>query len=269
MKNPAIGSLKEVIHSILSGSDRRIILINPSESVMSNTIKVSYELDNSPSLHILSERSILKSLRRRFLVASRAADLLSNGTLELRITQFEPGNSLFVFSDSVTVLISAGSEAAAVSINDSTFVDVAEDVYGNRWKNGEEFDIRTPALSVVDGSLRDVIGPQIADEFISALDYLEEIGANEFDIVVLILLLAARHNVLQYEISHWGENVGVASSATFSRTKSELEERNLIGSDKVPQDVGRPRFRLKLVDGKIDDNELEELINSAWDAIVY
>jgi DNA-binding MarR family transcriptional regulator len=67
--------------------------------------------------------------------------------------------------------------------------------------------------------------------------------------VTVSLLVAARNRELLYDISRWGEDVGLASKATFSRTKSQLEERGLLDTEKVPIDVGRPRLRLRLTDG--------------------
>lgn len=68
-------------------------------------------------------------------------------------------------------------------------------------------------------------------------------GEDGFDEVVVSLLAAAKHGQLLYDISKLGEDVDVASKATFSRTKTTLEERGLIATEKVPIDVGRPRLR--------------------------
>ena len=62
----------------------------------------------------------------------------------------------------------------------------------------------------------------------------------------LCLLAAARNEQLLYDVSRWGEEVGLASKATFSRTKTALENAGLVGTEKVPIDVGRPRLRLTL-----------------------
>jgi hypothetical protein len=69
--------------------------------------------------------------------------------------------------------------------------------------------------------------------------------------VTLSLLVAARNDVLLYDISKWGEDAGIASKATFSRTKTELEEQGAIETEKVPIDVGRPRLRLRLGDERL------------------
>jgi DNA-binding MarR family transcriptional regulator len=52
-----------------------------------------------------------------------------------------------------------------------------------------------------------------------------------------------------------GEDTGVASKATFSRVKTRLEDRDLIETEKVPIDVGRPRLRLVLVPDDLEDVE--------------
>ena len=69
--------------------------------------------------------------------------------------------------------------------------------------------------------------------------------------MTISLLIAAKNEVLLYDISKWGEDVGIASKATFSRTKSRLEESGVITTEKVPIDVGRPRLRLQLGDGRL------------------
>jgi hypothetical protein len=68
---------------------------------------------------------------------------------------------------------------------------------------------------------------------------------------------------LLYDISKWGEDVGIASKATFSRTKSKLEESDLITTEKVPIDVGRPRLRLKFQNESLASAGPSEIIQVA------
>ncbi|PWG73380.1 hypothetical protein DF186_23370, partial [Enterococcus hirae] len=77
------------------------------------------------------------------------------------------------------------------------------------------------------------------------------------------LLVAAKNDVLLYDISKWGEDVGIASKATFSRTKTKLEDMGLIDTEKVPIDVGRPRLRLKLGDDRLRDANTDQLAGVA------
>jgi hypothetical protein len=62
------------------------------------------------------------------------------------------------------------------------------------------------------------------------------------------LLVAGRHELLLHDLSTWGEELGVASKATFSRGKTALIEDGILTSEKVPIEVGRPRLRLLLTD---------------------
>ena len=75
--------------------------------------------------------------------------------------------------------------------------------------------------------------------------------------------MAAKHEQLLYDISRWGEDAGVASKATFSRTKTHLEERGLLETEKVPIDVGRPRLRLLVGDERLGEVDAEELASVA------
>jgi hypothetical protein len=83
------------------------------------------------------------------------------------------------------------------------------------------------------------------------------------DEVTISLILAARNGELLYDISKWGEDVGLASKATFSRTKSALEDLGLIATEKVPIDVGRPRLRLKFADERLRTASADELASVA------
>jgi hypothetical protein len=72
-------------------------------------------------------------------------------------------------------------------------------------------------------------------------------GRNEkSDEVALAILAGAKREVQLFELSTWGEDVGLASRATFSRVKIALEDRGVIETEKIPIDVGRPRQRLVL-----------------------
>ena len=77
------------------------------------------------------------------------------------------------------------------------------------------------------------------------------------------LLVAAKNEELLYEISKWGEEVGIASKVTFSRTKTMLEERGLIDTEKVPIEVGRPRLRLLLGGECLREADTDEFVSVA------
>ena len=81
--------------------------------------------------------------------------------------------------------------------------------------------------------------------------------------MTISLLVAAKNEALLYDISKWGEDVGIASKATFSRTKTKLEDMGLLDTEKVPIDVGRPRLRLMLGDNRLRDADTDQLASVA------
>ncbi|KPN32124.1 hypothetical protein SY89_02884 [Halolamina pelagica] len=113
------------------------------------------------------------------------------------------------------------------------------------------------------------IGDQSREDFDTVLSSLETArgDGDGLDEVTISLLVAAKNDVLLYDISKWGEDVGIASKATFSRTKTRLEELGLIDTEKVPIDVGRPRLRLKLGDERLHGADAEELASVAQSMI--
>ncbi len=74
----------------------------------------------------------------------------------------------------------------------------------------------------------------------------DAVSDETLDEVTLALLVTARNEGMLYDLSRWGENVGIASKATFSRAKTTLEDEGILDTEKVPIDVGRPRQRLLL-----------------------
>ena len=80
-------------------------------------------------------------------------------------------------------------------------------------------------------------------------------------------MLFRSHELQLYDISRWGEDTGVASKATFSRTKTRLEDRGLIDTTKVPIDVGRPRLRLLLGDERLQEADIDDLASVAQELL--
>jgi len=83
------------------------------------------------------------------------------------------------------------------------------------------------------------------------------------DEVTISLLVAARNGELLYDISKWGEDIGLAARRPSPRTKTTLEDMGLIDTEKVPIDVGRPRLRLMLGDERLEDASTDELASVA------
>ena len=260
----------DIAHVIESGlpSDSDVAyLIDPTPSVLRAMIEVCADTVELPSVRVLADRSLLKTVSDDFPVASNAAELVDRGVLELRVATADAGNALLVTDTSIVAVVSAGEQVAGLVTTDEAFVRGVNETYRTHFEAAESFSLRTPALSAIRSSLDDEFGSAVRADFDAVL---ASVGADDgpgLDEVVISLLVAARSDVLLYDISKWGEDTGIASKATFSRTKTDLEDAGLIETEKVPIDVGRPRLRLRPGDDRLETAEPERLAAVAADLL--
>ncbi|MFB6103400.1 MAG: transcriptional regulator TbsP [Haloplanus sp.] len=251
---------EEILETVFESADE-LLLVDPTAAAVEALTSVTAAADDPPPVRLLADSTLLKEVMDDFIVASNAADHVAADALSLRTWNIGTANSLLVTDDTVWALITVGDRVAALGTDEAAFVDAADKTYDTQWEAASTFDLRTPPLSQVRETLGEEIGADTRDDFDAALDALEAAreAAGEFDEVMLTLLVAARNDVLLYDISKWGEDVGIASKATFSRTKTTLEDEGLIETEKVPIDVGRPRLRLKLNEDRFDEATPAEL----------
>ena len=257
-----IGSM---LSSVFEETDTPIYVVNPSQETISSLMTTLDRQAVGAEVRVLADERTLKDVMDDFLVASTAADLVEAGTLSMRLLETVPNHSVAVTADGVYALVTIGDVVGGLGTDDDAFVDDAEAYYENTWENAEAYSLRTPAISRVRTTLESEIGPETAEDFDSVLGSLATArgDGDGLDEVTISLLVAARNNELLYDISKWGEDVGLASKATFSRTKTKLEDMGLIDTEKVPIDVGRPRLRLMLGDERLEDADGDELATVA------
>jgi len=254
-----------MLSSVFADAEEPVYVVNPSQETISVLVSTLEGIDTTPEIRMLADENTLKDAMDDFLVASPAADLVEAGTLSMRVLATVPNHSVVVTDDRVYALVTVADSISGLGTADNDFVEDAVDHYESTWESAEGFSLRTPAISRVRSSLKTEIGETTAADFDSVLGSLATArGDGEgLDEVTISLLVAARNNELLYEISKWGEDVGLASKATFSRTKTRLEDMGLIDTEKVPIDVGRPRLRLMLGDERLEDADSDELATVA------
>ena len=263
---PEVGRLLE---TALDGASGVVYLVAPSRTTVEAAVDVLTDTDADAdgggiTVRLLADERVLKDVLEDFLVGSLAADLVDAGRLELRTAGLE-SNTLLVSEDRVLAIVDAGDRVGGLGTDESTFVDGVRDRYDATWDDAEEHDLRTPPISRVRNTLRDDLSRGVADDFDAVMGSLETArgDGDGLDEVTVSLLVAARNEALLYDISRWGEDVGIASKATFSRTKTRLEELGLLDTEKVPIDVGRPRLRLVLGESRLQEAGPDELANAA------
>ncbi len=258
--------IEDILRTVLSGGEDVLLVVEPSAKTVEELVGVAATFDGDlPEIRLVANESVLKDVMGDFIVASTAADLIDEGTLSLRTAVDGADNTLFVTDDAVISLVTAGDHVAGLTTEDEQFVDVAFDAYQSVWEESPDFKLRTPPISRVRDTLEANISEEAMSDFDSVLTSLETArgDGDGLDEVTISLLVAAKNDVLLYDISKWGEDVGIASKATFSRTKTKLEDMGLIDTEKVPIDVGRPRLRLKLGDDRLRSADANQIAGVA------
>jgi len=262
-------SVGDVLWDGITGADGDVIVVNPSRDAIRKLVDVLGRRSESATVRLFAAEEPLKDLMDDFLIASAVADLIESGTLSVRTLETVPNSALVLSSESVVSLVQSNDQAAGLAMTDDDFVEETYGYYDQRWAQAPEFSLRTPPRSRVLETLEADIGPESAADFETVLDSLDTArGDGEgLDEVTISLLVAAKNGELLYDISKWGEDVGVASKATFSRTKTRLEDNGLLDTEKVPIDVGRPRLRLLLGDRRLLDADTADLASVAQEML--
>jgi len=257
--------LPQVLRSALGESEGEVIVVAPTGGVIESLIDVATGMDDVPEIRLLAADRELKDVMDDFIVASNAAVLVEAGDLAFRTLEEGPENALVVSEERVIALVDAGTQVAGIVSEDEDFVSAAVQRYESDWERAQEYSLRTPSIERVSETLSEDIGPAAEEDFANILESLETArgDGDGLDEVTISLLVAAKNEALLYDISKWGEDIGIASKATFSRTKTKLEDKGLLDTEKVPIDVGRPRLRLKLGDERLEGADNGDLASVA------
>jgi len=259
--------LDEIVDETLSSGAGTVYLVNPSQDALEAYVDTANEHQYDVTVRLLAKYRTLKDVMEDFIVASTAADLIDRGELELKTVEDPPTNTVIATEDRVVSLVSVSDSVGGIASDDGAFVDDVRAGYEALWGEADDYPLRTPPITRVRETLSTALGEDARDDFAGVLSSLETArGDGEgLDEVTISLLVAAKNEELLYDVSKWGEDIGLASKATFSRTKTKLEEMGLLDTEKVPVDVGRPRLRLKLGDPRLkeaDDAELASVAHS-------
>ncbi len=257
--------LNSILENALQAADDEFLIVNPSADAIEEFVRIATHLDDPPAVRMLADDRTLKGVMEDFIVASNAADLIDEGVLDVRTIDGEHESSLLITEDSVVAMVDAGSAVGGLTTDNEEFITAAYDDYMAKWEDAEEYQLRTPPISRVRQTLGDELGPEAEGDFSDILNSLETARGNGdgLDEVTISLLVAAKNETLLYDVSRWGEDVGIASKATFSRTKTKLEDMGIIDTEKVPIDVGRPRLRLKFGDERLREAEGDQIASIA------
>lgn len=263
MEAIAGNTVRDVLDVPITDRSGDVFLVNPRESMV-RALPDLVQGEEGARFKVLAEESVLKSLRKNFGVATELADLIAVDRLELG-EGTTSNRALVVTPSSLTAVIEAGGDVAGLHATDESVVDAVYEDAQAEWEEASEFPLRTPPLSEIRETLAAEMDQSVVDDLETFLESVDDLGSGSGRVhaATACLLVAARHTETLYDISTWGEDVGVASKATFSRQKQTLEELGLLTTEKVPTDFGRPRLRLILASDQLQRADAEEFPDQA------
>jgi hypothetical protein len=242
---PEADSEHETVSTFLENATEPLYAIRPSAELIGLLARTALQRP-TPPLHVLATESALNSLRRQFLDASHAAELISREQLTLTPSVPEGwGTAVANYEAALAVTQVADHQLAfETTAVPKKPIEACEELH----EVGQRFDLRTPPWEVVTETLVETFGDTVRDEFVTAIEVMDSLMEPVIDEIGCALLVAARHELLLYDLGRWGEDIQLSSRATFSRAKGELDDAAVLESEKVQMDVGRPRLRLTLAD---------------------
>lgn len=244
-------------------------LSGPAVAVMSAGPVLRAAFDTIPGeasapVRLLSTPETLQDALDDFGRASRAAEGLESGRLTIRTVAGPLTNQVLVTADRLTLFLVVGETVNVLESTAEPFVETAYDHFEERWADGSEYSVDVPPLSRLRDGLRDRFDETVVSDF----DAMVADGAGAgLSFVDRCVLLAAKHGELLYDIGTWGESVGVANRATFSRAKAALERKGILETEQERVDVGRPRQRLFIRDTRLRELTITELVRTVDDLL--
>jgi hypothetical protein len=259
-----VENMNAVVERGLEMADDTLFVINPTGEVIEEFVTTASKQDDTPPVRLFVEERTLKDVLDDFLVASRLADLTEQATIAVRALPDVPRTSLLLTEETLLTIVESSDSIAGLPSTNEAFITDIYDHHSRRWKRADPFSLRTPPLSRVRETMAEEIGEQAVEDFDVVLETLDSARSREgLDEVTITLLVAANNSELLYDISRWGEDISLASKATFSRAKKDLEDAGLLDTEKVPIEVGRPRLRLVLGNAELRDADIETVVEEA------
>ncbi|EMA56263.1 hypothetical protein C451_03344 [Halococcus thailandensis JCM 13552] len=264
-------SVAENLRTILGDASGEVIAVGLDENATRELVGMLAESEEPPNVRLLAGDDVLKWLRDDFMLASTAAELREADVLELRAAGERLDDTLLMAEEMVvSLLMPTDEQSAALVTDDEEFVAAVRERWNELWEDGEQFDLRTPAYSHVLETLADEFDSALEADFETVLESIGDMDTGDWlDEVAVSLLVAAKHEELLYDISRWGEDAGVASKATFSRKKTQLNTRSCStispAGERMRVSRARRRSRARRPSSKSRDSWKRRKCRSTWD----
>lgn len=192
-----------------------------------------------PPLTALARGRAYDAATREFHPASRLAALVDADVIRLRVLADPQPNVALAGVDGGCVLVE--DDADRYRIGDDPTI---RDRYAPVVAAADAYRVRTPSRRRMYRAIERRCDEALASDAINGLDVGTGDPLDRAEARYRTYAVGARHGALDHALRRACEDAGLGSRATFTRVKKELLEAGLIGTESVPQPVGRPRERL-------------------------
>ena len=269
----ATGSISQLVRSPLGSPADEVVVVSGHVRVLREAVLAVAEAGEDAPAHVRilgTERALVEACDD-FLTASRAADLTDEERLSMRADDGGHLPSLLVTANEVTTVSALpGGDAVAVTTDDEDSVFTIRSAFVRAFSNATPFEVTVPGYSRLLESLDSAVGSDVRADVANVLQAGVTVRSSDaaLDEIDTVLLMGGRNGAQLYELSEWAENLGLASRATMSSRKRQLEAAGLLTTEKIHADVGRPRQRLLIAADSLQEASPADLVRAARSVLV-
>lgn len=202
--------------------------------------------NNVHDSNILMSSDVGERISDSFPINSKYQSLVEEQSLETRTRDSETIPTMLLTDQEAYLELEFVESKHLVRVDDQEVYGELIAEFDRIFEQSEPLSVDVPAWNYLLEQLGEIVGEDTKEEYRRLIAASSD--DQSLDEISVALIAAALSGALNYDLAKWGEEMNIASKATFSRRKKELESEEIIETEKVPVDVGRPRQRLKLND---------------------
>jgi len=189
-----------------------------------------------------------RDIRLNFPLNAQISELIAEDKLSIYASEVTPLSTIILDGTQVSTLVQFGQTEQFAKSTDEDLQTRLNAEFIQVTESSDQINPDILAWSELLSHLEQIVGSETRHEFERLIEAarIENLGA--LDDISVAIVSAAHSGALLNDLSTWAEEVGLASAATFSRRKKNLEDAGVIYTEKVPIEIGRPKLRLKLSD---------------------
>jgi hypothetical protein len=237
------------VAEVLENTTDEITASNVSSPAVEALIEHYDDTEHPPLTILATERSFSQftntfPLNAEFKAKIKRTDIKLQ---EIPSNDSSPHSPAIKTGDSIILPIHDGENLQFIFQSDSDTPDWLPATIEQTKAEANDFDFRAPDYQEVIAHFE----AEVSEEFTEFLDetfsHIKQDNSNSNPVrlaTIAVLLAGAAKEKLHYNIGTASEHSSLASKASISRRKTKLEHRGVISTEKVHQEVGRPRQRL-------------------------